>query len=257
MRPVGRAVRGVANIAAVLALTTLGLGAGATAPASAVIGGHAVSASMYPWLAAIGSPAFPVRPSGQFCGGALIAPDRVLTAGHCAAFAGPVPGALAVTFGRSDLTHTDGLTVGVKEIHIDPLFRLGVFDSDVSLHHDVAVLVLDTPVRLPTVEIGAPHGDSGTVVGWGATSEADDSNARLRQAQIPLVSNATCAAAYGAQFDPAEAFCAGSPAGDTGEFDSGGPLLVHGKVVGITSWAKGSAEPGYPGVYARIPALNF
>jgi secreted trypsin-like serine protease len=221
------------------------------------VGGHDVPAARYPWLAAIGSPAFPVRPSGQFCGGALIAPDRVLTAAHCAAFAVPVPGALTVTFGRTDVTSGTGITVGVKQIHVDPQFRLGVFETDVSLHHDVAVLDLTAPVRLPTVGITAPQGYSATVVGWGATSAADDSNAVLHAAAVPLVPDTTCAEAYGTEFNPAEALCAGSTTADTGEFDSGGPLLVDGKVAGITSWGKGSAEPGFPGVYARIPPLNF
>ncbi len=48
--------------------------------------------------------------------------------------------------------------------------------------------------------------------------------------------------------------CAGSTETDTGEYDSGGPLLAEGKLVGITSWGRGAARPGYPGVYTRLPA---
>src|SRR6266568_1260328 len=109
----------------VAAVAAIGLGTITAGPAGAVIGGHPVPASAYPWLAAIGSPVFPVRPSGQFCGGALIAPDKILTAAHCAAFAVPAPAALQVTFGRTDLTRGDGITVGVKDIRVDPKFRIG------------------------------------------------------------------------------------------------------------------------------------
>ncbi|MCM6772291.1 serine protease [Nocardia sp. CDC159] len=242
--------------AATLAAVAL-VGLGVAVPASAVVGGDEARAAEYPWLAAIGSAAFPLRPGGHFCGGALIAPDRVLTAGHCAVFAAAVPTALRVTFGRDDLTVEGGITVGVTSIRLDPGFRVSVFDGELAFHHDVAVLVLDRPVALPTVSIGSPHGDSATVVGWGASADGDWSNTRLRAATIPLRPDAACATAYGDDFDPAEAVCAGSPAADTGEFDSGGPLLVDGRVVGITSWAKGAAQPGYPGVYARVPSLVF
>lgn len=224
--------------------------------AHAVVGGAPVEAADYPWLAAIGTPVYATRPGGQFCAGALIAPDRVLTAAHCGALARTLPGT-TVTFGRTDVAGHGGVTIGIADVRIDPDFRVSLFGTDLSYHHAVAVLVLSAPVALPTVAVGAPHGDTATVVGWGATSEDDQSNSVLRAATVPLVSDAACAVAYAAEFDPAEAVCAGSPAADTGEFDSGGPLLVDGKVAGITSWGKGSAEPGFPGVYARVPALDF
>jgi secreted trypsin-like serine protease len=245
------------SAAAVLTIAAAGSLVCATAPASAVVGGTPVPATAYPWLAAIGSPAFPLRPDGQFCAGALIAPDQVLTAGHCAVFAEPDPAGLTITFGRADLTHPGGITVGVKAIRVDPQFRVSTFDGDMSFDHDVAVLTLAHPMALPTARIAAPHGRTGTVVGWGATSDADDSNAQLRAVTVPFTTNAACATAYRSEFDPAAAVCAGSTTADTGEFDSGGPLLVDGAVAGITSWGKGSAEPGFPGVYARIPAQDL
>lgn len=229
---------------------------GQATAAHAVAGGSPADAADYPWLAAIGSPAFATRPGGQFCAGTLIAPDRVLTAAHCGLVARALPGT-TVTFGRTDTAGGGGLTVGIADVRIHPKFRVGLFGTDLTYHHDVAVLVLTAPVQLPTVELAAPQGDSATIVGWGATSEGDDSNTALRAASVPLVSDTDCAAAYGTEFDPAEAVCAGSPDADTGEFDSGGPLLVNGKLAGITSWGKGVAEPGFPGVYARVPALDF
>src|SRR2546425_8580693 len=43
-------------------------------PAGAVVGGQPSDASRTPWLAPVGTPAFFIRPSGQFCGGTLVAP---------------------------------------------------------------------------------------------------------------------------------------------------------------------------------------
>ena len=45
--------------------------------------------------------------------------------------------------------------------------------------------------------------------------------------------------------------CAGSPGQDSCTGDSGGPLLVGGIQVGLSSWGVGCAEPHYPGVYTR------
>ncbi|WP_228001472.1 S1 family peptidase [Nocardia australiensis] len=243
--------------AVALAATLIGLGLPTAAPATAIVGGNTVGAAAYPWLGAVGSPLFLTRPSGQFCGGTLIGPDRVLTAAHCVEVAQFLPQALTVTFGRSELNSDDGVSVRVKDIHIHPDFRNTDFDGDSVHHNDVAILTIERPQPGPFAEIGAPHGDSGKVLGWGATAEGDSSNSVLRAATVPLVAEETCATVYGTAFDRHDMFCAGSTAADSGEFDSGGPLLVDGRVAGLTSWAKGSARPGYPGVYSRITELNF
>jgi hypothetical protein len=91
----------------------------------------------------------------------------------------------------------------------------------------------------------------------------------MQVAQVPIVADPVCAAAYprdtSAQvandgaFDPSTMVCAGYPAGgvDTCAGDSGGPLLAvrpEGafRLVGATSFGNGCAQPGYPGVYARV-----
>ncbi|MEV5832472.1 serine protease [Nocardia sp. NPDC052112] len=249
-------------VAAVTVAFVVGLCA-PTVPATAIVGGTTTEASAYPWLGAVGSPLYFPRPSGQFCGGALIAPDRVVTAAHCVQLAQLLPQAITVTFGRTDLRSHDGVTVGVKEIRIHPDFRETDFEGETVHHNDLAILVLDDPRPGPFLEIAAPqpdpraYGDTATIVGWGATSESDTSNTLLRSAAVPIVPNSTCAAAFGSAFDPADMFCAGSTDADTAEYDSGDPLLVSGRVLGLTSWGKGSARPGFPGVYAYLTTLSF
>jgi secreted trypsin-like serine protease len=242
---------------AVLVATLVVIGLPAAVPASAIVGGSTTSAITYPWLAAIGSPLFLTRASGQFCAGALIAPDQVVTTAHCIEPTRALPQTLTVTFGRTDLRSHDGTTVRVTNIRIHPDFEDTEIDGETAHHNDVAILTLDRPQPGPFVKIDTPRGDVGTVLGWGATAEGDSSNTILRAAVVPLVSDAVCATAYGSAFDPHDMFCAGSTEADTGEYDSGGPLLVDGNLTGLTSWAKGSARPGFPGVYARLPHLDW
>lgn len=236
----------------------LGLGA---VRADAIVGGSTVPASSYPWLAAVGSPGFLTRDSGQFCGGALIAPDRVLTAAHCVTDFEWFPWALRVQFGASDLSKDKAQTVWADDVWIDPDFSTSSFQGTEVDHNDVAIIILDSKVNRPLAPLVAADqtglyqaGTLATIAGWGATSESDDSNTVLHQAQVPLVADSTCQASYGASFVASQMVCAGYPQGgvDTCEYDSGGPLLINGVVAGITSWGKGCAEAGYPGTYTRL-----
>lgn len=257
--PVVRKLATLLSLPFLAILASVALVSASVTPASGVVGGQYVSAAQYPWLAAVGSPYFFVRPSGQFCGGALISADRLVTAAHCVSAFRSVPQAVTVTFDRSDMSGHDGSTVQVASIWIHPGFHETLFYGQTVEHYDLAVLTLAQRQSRPTIKIADPNvfqnGGNGLVLGWGTTAENDFFNARLKAATVPLVSDAVCAKAYGSSFDSHDMTCAGSPQADTCLFDSGGPLVVRGRLAGLTSWAYGCARPGYPGVYTRLPAL--
>jgi len=75
-------------LAAVLMTAAVPAAASARAPdAARVVGGTTVTGAdpaPYPFMAALVFKAAPNDRAGQFCGGSLIAHDRVLTAAHCA-----------------------------------------------------------------------------------------------------------------------------------------------------------------------------
>jgi trypsin len=178
-----------------------------------------------------------------------------------------------VVLGRTTLSNSsagvelelfeDSEAISISE---DPDFNPGTFQND------VGYLVLETPPALGAsiapIDIAGndeaalwdEDGDLQDVSGWGST-EFSGGEDTLRAASVPIVSDGTCGAPaiYGTDFDPATMVCAGFLAGgvDTCQGDSGGPLeapLEGGgyRLIGLTSWGDGCAEPNAPGVYTRI-----
>ncbi|MGH3762378.1 S1 family peptidase [Actinophytocola sp.] len=188
----------------------------------------------------------------QYCGGSLVADDKVVTAAHCAI--GRKPADVVVVGGREDKESDAGTTSAVDGIWVHPEF------TDVRSGADVAVLSLTRPLPYDTLDIAreaelyAP-GVVGTILGWGRTSAEGQASRFLLKAEVPMIADADCVQSYPAYQSEAMA-CAGVPEGgvDSCQGDSGGPLVVDRTLVGITSWGEGCAAPGKPGVYTRMAA---
>ena len=215
-----------------------------------VVGGDLAPEGRFPWM---------VRLS-MGCGGTLIAPRVVLTAGHCVNGTGKDRG-IKVTAGSADLKSRHTVTARSVAVFRDPAFIKETRGDD------WAVIRLDRELRLPTVELSAaaPAGGDYTIMGWGLTSEgAEDQQRRLRYATVPIVPDATCAKAYrkvGVDLVADESICAGRKGVDTCQGDSGGPMVgrdARGRWVqiGIVSWGLGCARSGYPGVYTQVAAFR-
>ncbi|MDW4904573.1 trypsin-like serine protease [Streptomyces sp. ADMS] len=236
-----------------------------------IIGGSTTAISAAPFMAQLwyyddkGTPDATGDDVDFFCGGAVIAPTKILTAAHCVkgynwkANGAVVTGTATLPDGDGN---TNGTVSGVWRQWNNPSYNSTTIDND------IAVLTLAYPVKAAPIRM-TTAGDTASykaltnakVYGWGRTSSTtQDISQTLKTATLPIQSDATCTGAYGSDFVKGHMVCAGKPAtgSDTGTTtacngDSGGPLVVAGKVVGVVSWGvTNCVEKGAYSVFSKV-----
>jgi secreted trypsin-like serine protease len=235
-----------------------------------IVGGTAVPGGKYKFIAALrdvtrGTTAY----QQQFCGGSLIDSNSVLTAAHCVEGATRVQ--LRVTVGRTVLNSNQGQTRSVAAIYKHPRYL-----SVRSQANDAAVLKLSSPVRgiapakIPTARLNSMErpGRTATIAGWGNTrkqdpdfSQPDSYPNQMREAKVPIVSDAKGKRVYGSSYVSSVMLAAGREGKDTCQGDSGGPIFVptqSGRYqIGMTSFGAGCGARGFPGVYAEANSKSI
>ncbi|XP_020346222.1 transmembrane protease serine 9-like [Oncorhynchus kisutch] len=219
-----------------------------------IIGGVEAWAHSWPWQVSL---RFTTMPA---CGGAIIAPQWVLTAAHCFKQYNKVD-FWTVMAGKHDLENPNEecqQLVAVSKIvtHMDY--------NRMTKMHDIALLKLKTPLMfnqcVRPIEIWMrpiePKKQC-TVTGWGTTRENGPRANRLQEVNVTCLSPEDCNKFYRGVVQPTM-FCAGDPEGgvDACQGDSGGPLSCYTgsryELAGVVSWGVGCGRAQRPGVYTKV-----
>ncbi|KYN03321.1 Trypsin-1 [Cyphomyrmex costatus] len=197
----------------------------------------------------------------HLCGGVIIDKCHVLTAAHC------VSGFTASNF--SIYVGTTDLQKPYSEHRIESTYIHENYDL-YFLVNDIALLKLQpplkfsylvSPVNLPeqneTVEVGSVA----VVSGYGVISPDGNVTTRLYVVDNIITNETFCRETFENEFnvtiDYNTQICANHPTVQQGACagDSGGPLTVNKKLVGLVSFGYGlCTSVEYPGVYTRVSA---
>ncbi|MEI7481861.1 MAG: serine protease [Elusimicrobiota bacterium] len=211
-----------------------------------IVGGTEANKGEFPFIVSLQAASY-----GHFCGGSLIKKNWVLTAAHC------VEGGYlnSVVIGLHNLSNPAGSEkFAAAQIIKHPNWNKAKFD------YDFALIRLDkeskfTPVALNPTELTGKVDFITT--GWGTTSQSGSISDALLKVSVPLVSKASCEAAYPGKLTDSM-LCAGYEAGgkDSCQGDSGGPLVVGtgsgAYLAGVVSWGEGCAQPKKYGIYSKV-----
>lgn len=275
MADVRRVRRRVLSAALGLALASLALAGLANASSGArasIVGGTTASIEEWPWAAFI--LAADRKGEGFSCTGTVVAPNLVLTAGHCVEDVAtgrktPLARYVVVT-GSSDVRDATVRQVSkVSRTIVYPHF------NRFKAHGDAALLVLATPTTAPAVALATPTdaallaADTPTwIAGWGLSGPLRKLKRTpvLRRAATFVQRPLYCrnhARVYYPFFNYSSQLCTITPPGfsvGTCHGDSGGPALAFREdgtpvQIGITSLGAADCNTHLPDIFTRVDRI--
>jgi V8-like Glu-specific endopeptidase len=225
---------------------------------SRIVDGSIVSSSDSSWRAIVSLQSN----TTHICGGTLISPKWVLSAGHC------------VLNNNTEITPISHLSIlnGSYQIYSNDMNRYEIaqliiypYYNPTTNNGDIVLIELKESINLssfPSIKKGLNlyNGRESMIAGWGSISQnSTDISSLLREVKVPIIDRDSCNSylAYNGEITT-NMICAGYMSGgsDSCAGDSGGPLISYDSgeayLVGITSWGRGCGERYHPGVYTNI-----
>lgn len=221
-----------------------------------IVGGGFADEGEYPWMVELLD-----DNGGHICGGALIAPQWVLTAGHCGlGLPGFVDAPTNVIINSINYTeesdNSEAIAIENIYVHDEYSLNLEIIDG-----YDIALIKLAEPSTITPLAYHTSEADDAliaigeptTVLGWGSTDAVGSTSDFLKEA-VPEVINLDEKLIHSGYLEGQEV--AGAGAGD-----SGGPLFVDKNgtwlLVGIVSGGDGviTTVDG-PGMFTRVQSYS-
>jgi len=224
-------------------------------PGERIVGGkHAVHGEL-PYQASLQKISF-FGTKTHYCGGTLISPICVITAGHC--LDGRHAKDVLVRLGSNSLKNDPvAIEMPAEDLIIHPQYDPNTIHSDIGilkLKHPISYKVNVNRVPLPEFKANTSVDTHCTISGWGSIKEGGVVSKSLMYADVPIISDDKCRDHYGKSEISEQMMCAGYTEGgiDSCQGDSGGPMVCDGRLSGVVSWGIGCARPKYPGVYTQV-----
>ncbi|KAF2885177.1 hypothetical protein ILUMI_20995 [Ignelater luminosus] len=217
-----------------------------------VVGGAETDRHQYPHMAAL------FIDDMYFCGGSILAQDKILTAGHCCDGARSIE---AIVGGHNiRQSESTQQTVNSKLIEGHPDY------DPYNIANDVCVVTLSSNIKLDGTTTKAIQlyqgndsleGEEAIVSGWGRPSDSSGAiSPVLRHASDKVISNKECKESFNIVRD--STICMNGKNGRSAcNGDSGGPLTVNGEEVGVVSFGSAwGCAIGFPSAYARVSVFR-
>jgi hypothetical protein len=253
-----------------------------------IIGGDQTTRDRFPYVASL----VDTLTGRHVCGGSLIAPDIILTAGHCSGHFnaiqvgrhsindGELEAALLnndgiVSDNNNNNKEEDGYEFHVVEKHVVHPLHSNVIRSDFAVAKLYGQVSSVQPVKLNTRNDIPSNDEFVTILGYGIIKKdgtiTNDMSQVLLEADVQYMPNTECSmtsALYNGEVVAYDGFvdenmlCAWQLNTDACQGDSGGPMIYpssdgnpeNDKQIGIVSWGLGCALNDFPGVYSRVSA---
>ncbi|CAH1154391.1 unnamed protein product [Phaedon cochleariae] len=229
----------------ILLISVGNLVTGAPTDGLKIFGGQDAAPGQFPYMVSIQN----CRESTckHECGGSVLAPSWIITAGHCAC-EGPQCQVVAGILNMSE-TSEWRQTVEVEKAHVHEKY-LNFLDA-----YDISLLQLKEPLTyndrvqpIPLPKSNWSYSGEAVVSGWGRINGNYDANIpdtlQFQKSTVPK--NDECMDLIAARmhgqtnpFDVTRNVCTDNAVPDRGicSGDSGSPLVAEGVVIGLASWA--------------------